>query len=216
MQSFNAHTILIIAVINIPQILGHGMLMEPVNRLSAWRLDFNTPVNYDDNGNFCGGWAVQHQINDGNCGPCGDSYSDVQPRSSENGGVYGTGTIVRNYTEGQAFTAIVRITANHRGYFTFALCPLYYPSDIETEECFDNYPILTADGQSTYFLLRYDNDDYAIDLVLPEGLTCDHCALRWHYTTGNNWGMCADGRGALGCGRQENFRTCSDVAIYSR
>lgn len=58
MTSLKVSLILVMALINIPQILGHGMLMEPVNRLSAWRLGFNTPVNYDDNANFCGGWAV--------------------------------------------------------------------------------------------------------------------------------------------------------------
>lgn len=30
---------------------------------------------------------------------------------------------------------------------------------------------------------------------------------------GNNWGICADGNGAVGCGEQEEFRACSDVAI---
>lgn len=30
---------------------------------------------------------------------------------------------------------------------------------------------------------------------------------------GNNWGTCADGNGAVGCGEQEEFRACSDVAI---
>lgn len=37
---------------------GHGMLMEPVNRGSAWRKGFNTPRNYDDDGNYCGGLFV--------------------------------------------------------------------------------------------------------------------------------------------------------------
>ncbi|XP_011305712.1 uncharacterized protein [Fopius arisanus] len=216
MRDFRGCLSLIIAVINILEISGHGMLMEPVNRLSAWRYGFDTPINYNDNANFCGGWATQHQLNGGKCGPCGDNYLDKQPRNSENTGFYGSGTIVRNYTEGQVLKAIVRITANHRGYFTFALCPLAKSSDIETEECFDHHPIFTADGQSKYILPRYDNDDYAVELVLPEGLTCQHCALRWHYTTGNNWGICENGNGALGCGAQENFRTCSDIAIHAR
>lgn len=37
---------------------GHGMLMDPVNRGSAWRKGFKTPTNYDDNGNYCGGYTV--------------------------------------------------------------------------------------------------------------------------------------------------------------
>ncbi|XP_015124531.1 uncharacterized protein LOC107046433 isoform X2 [Diachasma alloeum] len=195
---------------------GHGRCRDPVHRGSAWRDGFDTPVNYNDMEQYCGGVAVQYEVNGGRCGACGDSYSDDQPRRSENGGLYGTGTIVQNYTQGQAFTAIVRITSNHRGYFTFALCPLDKPSDIETEECFKRHPILTADGQWKYVLPRYDADDYAIELVLPEDLTCEHCALRWQYTAGNNWGMCENGRGAIECGKQETFRTCSDIAIYKK
>ena len=30
---------------------------------------------------------------------------------------------------------------------------------------------------------------------------------------GNNWGICQDGSGALGCGPQETFVNCADVAI---
>lgn len=30
---------------------------------------------------------------------------------------------------------------------------------------------------------------------------------------GNNWGICADGTGALGCGPQEEFRACADVTV---
>ncbi len=38
--------------------------------------------------------------------------------------------------------------------------------------------------------------------------------MQWTYTCGNNWGFCADGSGALGCGPQETFRACADVAIH--
>jgi len=32
--------------------------------------------------------------------------------------------------------------------------------------------------------------------------------------TGNNWGICGNGTGAVGCGdNQETFRNCADVAI---
>ena len=30
---------------------------------------------------------------------------------------------------------------------------------------------------------------------------------------GNNWGVCPDGNGKVGCGPQEEFRACSDIAI---
>lgn len=37
--------------------------------------------------------------------------------------------------------------------------------------------------------------------------------LQWRYVAGNNWGRCADGTEAIGCGPQEEFRACSDIAI---
>lgn len=37
--------------------------------------------------------------------------------------------------------------------------------------------------------------------------------MQWRYIAGNNWGMCEDGTGAVGCGAQEEFRACSDITI---
>ncbi|XP_045112765.1 uncharacterized protein LOC123505481, partial [Portunus trituberculatus] len=37
--------------------------------------------------------------------------------------------------------------------------------------------------------------------------------FQWRYVSGNNWGVCEDGTGAIGCGPQEEFRACADVAI---
>lgn len=32
----------------------------------------------------------------------------------------------------------------------------------------------------------------------------------------NSWGFCGNGTGALGCGPQEHFRTCSDIRITDK
>lgn len=45
------------------------------------------------------------------------------------------------------------------------------------------------------------------------GLECPNCVLQWRYVAGNNWGMCEDGTGAVGCGPQEEFRACADITI---
>ena len=37
-------------------------------------------------------------------------------------------------------------------------------------------------------------------------LSCSQCILQWTYTAGNNWGVCTNGTGELGCGPQETFR----------
>lgn len=42
----------------ISKIAGHGMLLDPPGRSSMWRAGFPTPINYDDNSLFCGGFMV--------------------------------------------------------------------------------------------------------------------------------------------------------------
>ena len=37
----------------------HGYLADPPSRSSAWRLGFKTPINYEDNQLFCGGFDVR-------------------------------------------------------------------------------------------------------------------------------------------------------------
>ena len=34
------------------------------------------------------------------------------------------------------------------------------------------------------------------------------------FILGNNWGQCDDGSYEEGCGPQETFRSCADVAIH--
>lgn len=50
-------------------------------------------------------------------------------------------------------------------------------------------------------------------MYFSKGLNCNHCVLQWRYIAGNNWGICPGGNGAVGCGPQEEFRACSDIAI---
>ncbi|KAK2581714.1 hypothetical protein KPH14_002199 [Odynerus spinipes] len=199
--------------VSFEKIDGHGMLMEPVNRGSAWRKGFNTPTNYDDDGNYCGGLTVNIQ-NGGKCGVCGDNYVLPRPRPNENTGIYGTGTIVKRYQKGQKIEAVARITANHWGHFKFQICPLSNSKELETEECFERFPLKFEDGSDKYQVPTHEIRDYKMTLVLPENLTCEHCVLRWEYVAGNNWGICDDGTEAAGCGPQETFKTCSDISIY--
>lgn len=49
---------LVLLIVEFQEIRGHGKLMDPVNRSSAWRKGFNTPENFNDNENFCGGFGV--------------------------------------------------------------------------------------------------------------------------------------------------------------
>lgn len=204
----------IIAVINLQEIYGHGMLMDPINRSSAWREGFPVPRNDNDNENFCGGYGIQHGKNGGKCGECGDNYALPRPRANENGGVYGKGVIVKKYKAGSTIDVKVRLTASHKGHFEFHLCPLKTRNELETDECFNKYPLQLTTGGYKWPVVTAGKNDHDIKLILPKGVTCENCVMRWHYRTGNSWGICEDGSGANGCGPQETFRSCSDVSIF--
>lgn len=193
------------------EIAGHGMMMDPVNRASRWRLDKSAPIDYNDMEGFCGGYGVMWGTNGGKCGLCGDPYHNPKPRTHELGGKFGQGTIVKTYKQGTVINVTIRITANHLGYFYFNLCKL--DSEVESDACFDRIKVLTSAGSETW-PIPTGAKDYIIALQLPK-ITCNHCVLRWTYVAGNNWGYCGDGTGKLGCGPQEHFRSCSDIKITS-
>lgn len=54
--------ILLICAVSLREVAGHGMMLEPPNRSSLWKyftIDNDKVVpNYNDNQNFCGGYAV--------------------------------------------------------------------------------------------------------------------------------------------------------------
>lgn len=113
-------SVALVTLVALPlQVLGHGMVMDPVNRASRWRVDPTATPDYTDNGLYCGGYAVtfflnfynlnyknryksnfllfqsQWITNNGKCGVCGDSYSEAVPRAHEFGGTYGQGVVVK-------------------------------------------------------------------------------------------------------------------------
>lgn len=195
------------------QISGHGMLMDPVNRASRWRVFGSGPIDYNDMEGFCGGYNRQWNVHNGKCGFCGDDFGDPTPRRHEHGGQFGQGVIVKSYKRGSTIPVTAKITANHRGHFYFKICNLDVDRR-ESDACFERYRILISDGSPTYPLPSASAKDYTLSLKLPSDLVCNHCVLQWTYVAGNNWGMCEDGRsGALGCGPQEHFRNCADISI---
>lgn len=54
-------------------------------------------------------------------------------------------------------------------------------STYEPEDCFQDLKL--ADG-SNKFEVESGITEVENLVVLPEGLTCDHCVLRWTYTAG--------------------------------
>ncbi|XP_011429461.3 uncharacterized protein [Magallana gigas] len=194
----------------VPAVLGHGYLQEPPSRSSMWRFGFNTPHNYNDNQLFCGGFDRQWNKNGGKCGICGDPWDGV--RENEAGGRYATGIISRRYTEGQIIDVKVKITASHMGYFEFRLCPNNNVHKPATQACLDQYVLHQPSG-SVRFLEQGRPQTYSIKVKLPKGLTCTQCVLQWKYNAGNSFGTAPNGQVCKGCGPQEQFYGCADIAI---
>lgn len=199
----------VVLVSLIDVISGHGMIMEPVNRASRWRVDGSEPRDYTDNEGYCGGIMTQHQTHGGRCGFCGDNYGDARPRAHELGGTFGQGVIVKTYNRGQTINVVARITANHKGQFYFRICNL--DQGPESDSCFER-KVYTPSG-SEFWDLPEGTGDFNLSLALPHDLSCNHCVLQWTYVAANNWGDCPDGVNRPGCGPQEHFRTCSDIRI---
>ncbi|XP_027204252.2 uncharacterized protein LOC113797978 [Dermatophagoides pteronyssinus] len=202
--------IMIITLMLVSKSYQHGKMMEPPARNSAWRAGFPTHIDYNDNELFCGGLTTMWQKNNGKCGICGDSYSLKQPRPYESGGIYAKNVIVRSYRMGSKINVIIFISANHKGKFSFGLCPRNDPQKLETEKCF--IPLM-VNGQKNFELQSNVFGNISLSVTLPKNIECKHCVLRWHWRGGNNWGMCPNGKGAIGCGPQETFRNCADIVI---
>ncbi|XP_064643969.1 uncharacterized protein LOC135497906 [Lineus longissimus] len=196
----------------ISMVAGHGRLIKPPSRSSAWRYGFSTPANYNDHELFCGGFGVQYGKNGGKCGICGDPWQGQ--RANEAGGIYATGTIVGKYQQGETIDIEVELTANHLGWFEFKVCPNNDYTKAATQECLDKYPIFLPEAGSNRMKIGSRRGVYKIKGKLPEGLTCTQCVFQWIYNTGNSWGTDPQtGRGCLGCGNQEQFRGCADISI---
>jgi len=214
-----SYFILAVLLAILPSVVeGHGRLIEPAGRSTMWRYGFNTPVNFNDNQLFCGGFNVQWYQNGGKCGICGDSFENPEPREHEAGGKYAVGVISKRYRVNQNITVKVEITANHMGWFEFRLCPNNNLKKDPSQDCFDQYLLPLADGSGTRYPIP-ENFGYTgvaeIKLKLPKNLSCSQCILQWHYNTASSWGVCDDGFGTMGCGIQENFRGCADISILT-
>lgn len=204
--------ILVFTVIHLVE--AHGRLKLPPGRASAWRYGFDTPINYNDNELYCGGFQHQWGNNGGRCGVCGDPYDQVAPRDHETGGRIATGTIVASYQQAQVIDIEVEITANHLGYFEFRLCAHNNDRNPATHDCFDKNVLEVADGLGTRFPIAKDMFLTTLQLQLPRDVTCTQCILQWKWNTGNSWGRDpVTGVSGMGYGAQEQFYGCADIAI---
>lgn len=141
-----------------------------------WRYGHNTPRDYEDNEGFCGGFAVQWDVNSGLCGLCGDPHHG--PREHEAGGEFATGEIVATYRPGQEIQVSVEVTANHGGHFKFSVCPGSRDRD-PTQQCLDDHVLTVLQSDSSVFPLTERRTGlHNMTVRLPAGLTCSHCVLQ--------------------------------------
>ncbi|KAL3885462.1 hypothetical protein ACJMK2_025518 [Sinanodonta woodiana] len=203
----------ILHLIIIQDVSGHGALIEPPMRSVLWKYGFDSPINYNYTELYCGGFQ-KFLNNRGRCGICGDPLQG--PHENERGGKYDRGIISRSYPEGTTSIDVkVEITAHHRGYFEFRLCP---NDEAEiTQTCLDRYPLTIEEGiQQGDPMKFYPLDEEVIHLLkvyLPPDMRCERCVLQWTYKTGNRWGTDPDGKSCLGCGMQETFINCADISL---
>jgi len=197
--------LLAICVLQISEISGHGRLLEPVARTSAWRRWPNLfPAEYNDNQMFCGGVDTQWNQNGGKCGICGESWSGV--RSFEKGGANYRNLILAKYRSGQQIQAVVEVTANHYGYFVFSICNVDGQKTEATQECLDRTQLSDLNGQKNIYIERGKTGRMTFNLKLPAGFKCNHCVFQWKYNTGNSWGVDrVTGESGIGKGPQEQF-----------
>lgn len=133
---------------------GHGRMIDPPSRNSAWRYGFPNPPHYTDNELNCGGFNVQWKTNGGKCGVCGDPYHEKnQPHIYP--GKYANGIITKTYREGQEIEVLIEITSNHMGTFFFKI------GELDTE------PI--TEEKLVYLLKQPNGQDY---WKLPKGKGC--------------------------------------------
>ncbi|XP_078350906.1 uncharacterized protein LOC144635697 [Oculina patagonica] len=206
---------LFVAASLIALVHGHGMMLDPASRNSAWRFFPNRPAQYTDNELNCGGFSVQWSKNKGKCGVCGDAYHLENPQYVYPGLYAKDRFITKTYKEGHTIEVTVKITSNHQGFFRFRVGKLEDPKSPITQEQLTHL-LLQPDGSNTWPLHSSKNQEFKIKLVLPKGLTCDHCVMQWRYTAGNNWGCDKDGDCGVGKGdQQETFVNCADIKIVA-
>lgn len=206
---FRTELSFVLSVSLIVSVTGHGRLIDPASRNAAWRYGFDNPPHYTDNELNCGGFNVQWSTNKGKCGVCGDPYHKKEQPHVYPGKYANNRIITKTYREGQDIDVVVELTSNHQGFFVFRVGKIGSPP-ITQEKL--KYVLKQPNGQEKWKITSHGNDVFKIRLVLPKGLTCDHCVMQWWYTVGNNWGCDADGCG-LGHGPQETFVNCADIRI---
>lgn len=206
------------------RVRAHGYLARPAAR------------NVQHNSDWCpqclnagGPRVVYSQGLPARYGVCGDPWNAT--KHHEPGGKYATPPkIAARYRQGQTIAAKVHLTANHQGRWSLRLCPVPGKGSVAaekrvlTQECFDKFLLMRADGGGPFTLVPGDTSDFIARYRLPAGLACKRCVLQWTYETGNSCrppGLDDNGRNLPQCEltptiperEGEAFWNCADISI---
>lgn len=187
---------------------GRGTLLDPPSRGSRMK----NQLFVEDMKGDCGGFYDLWMVHDGECGVCGDAYGDAKPRKHESGGTFGRGRIVKTYNSESMINITVKITKNQLGTFTFGICSLDL-DHLEDDECFKKHPIYPASLRHYQLNPSTLAGKINITIQLPKFFKCVRCVLRWTYYTADKLGICMDDTKQIGCGQQDQFRSCSDISL---
>ncbi|XP_025079485.1 uncharacterized protein LOC112555337 [Pomacea canaliculata] len=203
---------------------GRARLLEPPMRSSYWREGVpSAAANYDDELLNCGGFepyfpAVRAvSVADGwrQVWRVWDAVDGF--RENEYPGKYSQFSPLRTYFTGTYINATVYSRPNMLGWFEFRLCTRRDGPDVpDLQKCLDEHVLqIEETGMTRYYpgsLGGYSD----MHVLLPPGVSCDHCILQWKYNTGyrntREKTTCSD---CLGCGPQEQYYNCADIRIAS-
>lgn len=97
------------------------------------------------------------------------------------------------YLDGGEIDIVTEITAYHKGHFEFKICPLSYPNEVASQDCFDGHPLTFVQdllyGASRDKMYPYraylagDHKRFIHRMKLPDGVTGNHVLLQWHWLT---------------------------------
>ena len=81
---------------------------------------------------------------------------------------------------------MVQLTAHHRGWFEFHICPHDDVTKPITNNCLKKHLLPEVETGRTKFYVGNDFPQklFNFTLQLPSDMVCEQCVLRWMYNTG--------------------------------